>query len=393
MLLTIITFLIVLSLLVLVHELGHFLVAKKSGISVEEFGFGLPPRILGVNYRGTIYSLNALPIGGFVKLAGEDTDSSFAKASEGKERMFWQKSKKVRLAVIVSGVLMNFLLAVFVFSVIYARLGIPTRTDKVTIVGIAPDSPAESAGLKEGDIAVSAGGEEIKNTQDFIEIAQKYAGKPMSLEINREKDNPCKEKVLGAWPGLEISCKGENLVLTIVPREAPPEGEGPLGVAISQVEMRFYPFWQMIPKGILEGFKEAFAWASLIVGALGAMLWQLIRFGTVPKDVAGPVGIFQITGMVAKTGILSVLQFLGILSVNLAVLNILPLPALDGGRLLFLGIEAITGKRSHARFERIVHTVGMIILLFLILLVTINDIARILSSSGFAAHLKSLLPF
>ncbi|PJE67341.1 RIP metalloprotease RseP [Candidatus Shapirobacteria bacterium CG10_big_fil_rev_8_21_14_0_10_40_9] len=393
MLLTIITFLIILSVLVFVHEFGHFLVAKKTGIAVEEFGFGLPPRIFGKKIGETVYSINLLPIGGFVKLAGEDTDPSFAKASEGKEGMFWQKSKKVRLAVIVSGVIMNFLLAVFAFSVIYAKLGIPTKTDKVTIVGIAPGSPAQEAGLKEGDIALSAGGEEIKNTQGFVEITQKYAGKPMSLEISREKDNPCKEKVLGAWPGLEISCKGENLVLSIVPREAPPDGEGPLGVAISQVEMKFYPFWQMIPKGILEGFKEAFAWASLIVGALASMLWQLLRFGTVPKDVAGPVGIFQITGTVAKTGILSVLQFLGILSVNLAVINILPLPALDGGRLLFLGIEAITGKRSHARFERIVHTVGMMILLFLILLVTINDIARILSSSGFAAHLKSLLPF
>ncbi len=393
MLLTIITFLIILSILVFVHEFGHFLLAKKTGIGVEEFGFGLPPRIFAKKIGETVYSLNALPIGGFVKLAGEDTDPSFAKASEGKEGMFWQKSKKVRLAVIVSGVIMNFLLAVFAFSAIYAKLGIPTKTDKVTIVGVAPGSPAQEAGLKEDDIALSAGGEEIKNTESFVEITQKYAGKPMTLEISREKENPCKEGVLGAWPGLEISCKGENLVLTIVPREAPPEGEGPLGVAISQVEMKFYPLWLMIPKGVIEGFKEAFAWTGMIVGALGAMLWQLIRFGTVPKDVAGPVGIFQITGYVAKTGILSVLQFLGILSVNLAVINILPLPALDGGRLLFLGIEAITGKRSHARFERWAHTVGMVFLLFLILLVTINDIVRILSSSGFVAHLKSLLPF
>ncbi|MFZ5366219.1 MAG: M50 family metallopeptidase [Patescibacteria group bacterium] len=391
MFLTIFTFLIILSILVLVHELGHFLVAKKTGISVEEFGFGLPPRVFGVKRGKTIYSINWLPIGGFVKLYGEDEQPRKPWACEA--GAFFAKPKKIRMAVIVSGVLMNFLLAVFAFSIIYAKLGIPTKTDRVKIVGIAPGSPAEKAGLKEGDIAVWAGGEEIKNTESFIKITQKYAGKMMALEISREKDNPCKEKVLGAWPGLEISCKGKNLVFSIIPREKPPEGEGPLGVAISQVEMKFYPLWEMIPRGTVEGFKEAFAWTGMIVGALGAMLWQLIRFGTVPKDVAGPVGIFQITGQVSRTGILSVLQFLGILSVNLAVINILPLPALDGGRLLFILVEAVTGKRSHLKFERWVHTVGMALLLFLILLITINDIARILQQSGFVTHLKSLLPF
>lgn len=393
MLLTIITFLIILSILILAHELGHFLVAKKTGIKVEEFGFGLPPRVVSLKFGETEYSLNLLPIGGFVKLAGEDVEETEKQRNRETEKQFWAKSKKVRTAVIISGVLMNFLLSVFAFSIIYTKLGIPTKTDQVKIVGIAPGSPAEKQGLKENDVVLFAGGEKIKDTQSFVEVTKEYAGKKMTLEISREKDNPCKEGVLGAYPGFEISCKGENLVFSIIPREKPPEGEGPLGVAISQVEMKFYPLWLMIPRGIGEGFKEAFAWTGLVAGALVSMLWKLITSGTLPKDVAGPVGIFQITGAVAKTGILSVLQFLGILSVNLAVINILPLPALDGGRLLFIVIEAITGKRSHVGFERWVHTIGMAILLFLILLITINDIVRILETSGFTAHLKSLLPF
>lgn len=367
MLLTVITFFIILSVLILVHEFGHFLVAKKAKIKVEEFGFGLPPRIWAVSRQGTVYSVNLLPIGGFVKLAGEDTEEH-GKTQKG---MFWAKSKKERTAVVISGVVMNFLLAVVAFSVIYSFVGIPTKSNKVKILGIAPGSPAEIGGIKENDIVVLAGEKEIKDTQTFIEVTKEYLSKEMTIEIARD---------------------GENMVVFVVPRQNPPEGEGPLGIAISNVEMKFYPFYQMPFRGTVEGLKEAFAWTGMIVGALGGMFWQLLTLGALPKEVAGPVGIFQITGVVAKTGILSILQFLGILSINLAVVNILPLPALDGGRLLFLGIEAVTGKRVKAKVERWVHSVGMVILLFLILLVTINDIARILESSGFASHLKSLLP-
>lgn len=388
MLITLIVFLAVLSILIFVHELGHFLVAKKAGIRVEEFGFGLPPRIWGKKVGETIYSINALLVGGFVRLAGENEEES----SEATEKQFLFKPKKVRAAVSVAGVVMNFLLAVVIFSAIYTKLGIPTQTDQVKVVGLVEGSPAQSAGFKEGDRILLVGGEEIKNTQEFIQLTQKYADGKMEVEVGREKDNPCDRRVLGAYPGMEISCHGQNMVISVVPRKNPPEGEGPLGIVISSMELKFYPFWQMPFRGAVEGMKESLAWTALIVGGLAKMLSQLLFQGAVPADVAGPVGIFQLTGQVAQTGALSVLQFLGILSINLAVINILPIPALDGGRLLFIGIEAVTGRRVRTKVEAYAHQIGMVFLLLLVLLITIGDVRRILGGTNILGFLKSLLP-
>jgi len=393
MILTIITFLIVLSILVLVHEAGHFLLAKKAGIKVEEFGFGYPPRIVAKKIGETIYSLNLLPFGGFVRLYGEELEESERVKERESRRTFWAKSKKARTSVIVAGVLANFLLAIVVFSLVYSFSGIPTKTDKVIIIGLAPDSPAEKAGLKAEDVVLFVSGEKIQDTSSFVELTKKYTGKEMALEIAREKDNPCKEKVLGAWPGIKISCHGENIVLSVIPRENPPEGEGPLGVAVSNMEMKRYPFWQMPFRGTIEGFKEAFGWIILIFGALGKMLVDLISRGTIPKDIAGPVGIFQITGVVAQGGVLNVLQFIGILSVNLAVINILPFPALDGGRFIFVAYEAITRRRPKPTFERWFNTAGMAFLLFLIILVTINDIRRVIETTDLLSRFRGILPF
>ncbi|TSC53523.1 MAG: Uncharacterized protein LiPW31_353 [Microgenomates group bacterium LiPW_31] len=393
MILTIITFFIVLSILVLVHETGHFLLAKKAGIKVEEFGFGYPPRIVAKKIGETIYSLNLLPFGGFVRLFGEELGESERVRERDNKRAFWAKSKKARTSVIVAGVLANFLLAIVVFSLVYSFSGIPTKTDKVIIIGIAPGSPAEKAGLKAEDVVLFVSGEKIQNTSSFVELTKKYTGKEMALEIAREKDNPCKEKVLGAWPGLEISCHGENIVLSVIPRENPPEGEGPLGVAVSNMEMKRYPFWQMPFRGMIEGFKEAFGWIILIFGALGKMLVDLISRGTIPKDIAGPVGILQITGVVVGGGVLNVLQFIGILSVNLAVINILPFPALDGGKFIFVAYEAITRRRPKPTFERWFNTAGMAFLLFLIILVTINDVRRVIETTDLLSRFRGILPF
>ena len=354
MFLTIITFLIVLSLLVFVHEFGHFMAAKKTGIKVDEFGFGYPPRVWGKKIGDTLYSINLLPIGGFVKLQGED--AADLNQVKDPKHSFVHKSKKVRALVIVAGVIMNFLLAVLVFSVVYTKMGIPTMTDKVNVVGLLPGAPAQQAGIKEKDVVFSVAGEKVDDTGQFIEITKRFTGQLLQIGVQRN---------------------GESLTFEVVPRESPPEGEGPLGLIVSSMEMKFYPFWQMPFRGAVEGFKEALAWLALIVGALGGMLYQLITSASVPKDLAGPVGIFQITGQAAQAGVLTVLQFIGILSVNLAVLNILPLPALDGGRLLFIIIETVTGRRVQANAERWVHQIGMLLLLLLFLLITWNDLRRI----------------
>jgi len=370
MIVTLLVFLIILSILIFAHEFGHFLAAKKAGIRVEEFGFGYPPRVWSKKVGQTIYSVNLLPFGGFVKLLGEEGPEEGEKEKKG---AFWTKSKRVRTAVIVSGVLANFLLAVVAFSIVYSAVGIPTETLEVQVVGIAPGSPAEEAGLKEEDVIVKVEEEKIEEIDEFVGIVNQNKGKEITLQVEREEEG--------------------RLAFLLTPRETPPEGEGALGVAISNIKMVHYPVWQMPFRGAAEGFREAFGWTVLVVGGLGGMIYRLVTTGALPADVAGPVGILQLTSGVAKSGILTVLQFLGVLSVNLAVINIFPFPALDGGRLLFVGFEAVTGRRAHATFERWVHTVGMIILLFLILLVTLNDISRALEASQIGAQLRSLWPF
>ena len=400
---TLILFIIILSVLVFVHELGHFLAAKRAGILVEEFGFGLPPRIWGKRVGETLYSINALPIGGFVKLYGEDgmgeiTNNKIpnpksqipnSKQSQNTKykiqntgRAYFEKSILQRLSVLLAGVVMNLFLAIVSFSVLYFVLGIPTKTGKIKIVGIAPDSPAQIADLKENDVIVSLNGQKISSTENFLQATKENAGKKIQLEIYREKDNPCEKnsKVLGGMAPTEpaVSCNGKNLLLSLIPRQSPPEGEGPLGIVISDVELRKYPWWQMPYLGAREGFKESLSWAGMIIAALGKTLNTLIVAGKVPKDIAGPVGIFQITGQVAKNGFLAILQFLGVLSVNLAIINILPFPALDGGRLIFLGYEAIFRKKASPKVEILVNQIGMVILLSLIVLITINDVIRLI---------------
>lgn len=383
MLLTLIVFLLVLSILVFVHELGHFLAAKKVGIRVEEFGFGLPPRILGVYHKGTIYSLNWLPIGGFVKLYGEEeapeersplprsTSSRRGVASSG--QAFFAKPKRVRAAVLLAGVTMNFLLAVLVISYVFTQ-GVLVPTDKVFIKEVVKGSPAEVAGFKVDDVVLVVAGQTITKMEQFINITKNNVGKEIALEVTRKIDNPCapSEKVLGAYPGIKISCHGQNMVIQVIPRANPPSGQGPIGVAISNMEEKKYPLWQ----APFLGTREAFKLSGLMVIEIGKVLGKLITFQPVGGEIAGPLGIAQVTGEAVKFGPQAVLQLLGLLSLNLGVINILPFPALDGGRLFFIGIEAVTGKKIKPHWERWTHQVGMVILLALIVLVTINDIMR-----------------
>lgn len=387
MLLTIVISLITLSVLILTHELGHFLVAKRAGIKVEEFGLGYPPRMVGKKIGGTVYSLNWIPFGGFVRLYGEELEEAIREKSKG---AFWMKSKKARAAVIVAGVFANFLLAIFVFSIVYSVSGIPTPTDKVKVVGIVPNSPAGEIGLKEGDIVLTVDDQSIRDLKQFTQLIEEKKGKEMRIIVERKEANPCLEKVLGGEGG--FSCQDNNLIFLITPRESPPQGEGPLGVVVSNFEIKKYAFWQMPFRGAVEGLKEAFGWTTLIVSSLGKMVADLVTRGVVPREIAGPVGIFQITGTVAQSGILSILQFTGILSINLMIINILPFPALDGGKLVFIGYELITRRRPRPSFERWVNAAGMVFLLALLSLVTINDIVRIVDTTDFLSRLRSAFP-
>ena len=374
MLLTAVVFIIILSVLVLIHELGHFTVARLIGVKVEEFGFGLPPRIIGRKIRGIMYSLNWLPIGGFVKLAGEDEGEGSHPHIKHRKEYFFARTKKERALILLAGVTMNFLLAVGITTYLLTQ-GVQEPTGQVHIERVLPGSPAETAGLKAKDVIKSItypaskdvlGGytpskelqlapTEVKKIvvpQDLISAVTSHAGEPVTLTILREN---------------------KNMQVTLIPRKDFPKGEGPTGIVISDLETRVYPLSKapiMATKINLER-----AWAML--AGIGALIGRLAQLKPVGGDVAGPIGIAQVTGQVVKFGWKAVLEFMSILSLNLAVLNILPIPALDGGRLAFVFLEKILGKKVKPAFEQKTHTLGMIILFILIILISINDVLRL----------------
>ena len=347
---TLLLFLVILSILVFVHELGHFWVAKKNGILVEEFGFGLPPRIWGKKVGETVYSINALPIGGFVKLYGEDQ-------IEDSERAFFAQSKLVRAAVLLAGVSMNFLLGVVLFSVIYTVMGIPTASGRVVIEGVMPNSPAQLAGIQAGEQIYLVEGKVVTISDDFVNLVGQKVGGEVELLVGKDGGQQY------------------GRVVRLVPRKDPPAGEGALGVVVSSTEMRHYPMWQMPVRGAWYGLKEALAWGGMIFTEIVRMISNLL-VGILPADVGGPVRIYQATGEVAKGGVLLLLQFMAILSVNLAVFNLLPVPALDGGRMLFIWLEWIRRKRFDPEFEKKVNSWGMAFLLALLAAITLQDVIR-----------------
>lgn len=366
---SILVFLLVLSILVLVHELGHFLVAKHFGVMVEEFGFGLPPRLFGVNLQGTTYSINLFPFGGFVRLHGENSEEEITYP----KRSFLKKKKRIKVAIIVAGVLMNFILAIVAFSITYSFNGIPKTTKDVKIVDISTSSPAQISGLIVGDVVRTVNKVLISTNDEFINLVDEGKGKKVTLEVERE-----------------VNSEKTTKKITLTPRENPPEGEGPLGVVITTTEIYYPPIVLRPFYGIYYGFKDATFWGKNVILGFYGLFTSLFK-GQVPQDIAGPVGIFALTSEASKIGIFAVINFIGILSVNLAILNIFPFPALDGGRLFFIVLEGVIGKKVLPKVEAAIHTVGMIILLALLLAVTAHDIIRLIAAGSISGFIKSVV--
>ncbi len=357
--LTVIIFIIILGVLVFVHELGHFLVAKKNGVKVEEFGFGFPPRIFGIKRGGTIYSINAIPLVGFVRILGED--------GQDKDDPHSFAAKKIwrRAIILVAGVTMNIILAIFLLS-LGNIIGLPTTIDdsqnvnnaRVEITDVAANSPAQAAGLKLGDTIIkmtTAGASVVQNITKVVQVqdfTDQNKGKEITITINRAK----------ALSDLNLT-----------PRANPPSGEGAMGVGLARVADISLPWY----RAIYEGFIYTFNLMWLIIQALGMLLWQLISHGKVSSDITGPVGIYQITGQAAKMGFIYLVNLTALLSINLAIINILPFPALDGGRILFLIIEKIKGSPVSQRVERAVHSAGFVFLILLMLLITVRDVIKL----------------
>lgn len=362
MITTILTFVIILGALILVHEFGHFIAAKIARAKVEEFGLGFPPRIFGVKRGETIYSINLLPIGGFVKVFGEDGEQNKSPKS------FASKSIGIRAIILAAGVLMNLALAVSLFSVGHI-VGLPRVVDEdavegnvknivIRIADIAKNSPAEQVQMQVGDIiyAIRFGEERIENVQkigDIQKFTNRHLGQAISLTIKRN---------------------GELLEKIVTPRENPPRDEGAIGFAMVRIGEVSYPLYLAPLKGIESTVTSI--WET--VKAFGMIFSTWFSTGKLTEDIAGPIGIAVITGEVQKMGLIFLLQFVALISINLAIINVLPIPALDGGRLLFLLIEKIRGAPVKQKYEKLAHTVGFAVLILLMILVTIRDVGKFL---------------
>jgi len=366
---SILVFILVLSLLVLVHEFGHYIVARLGGVWVEEFGFGLPPRLWGKKIGETLYSINLLPFGGFVRLHGESGEDKLQKP----KRAFLGKSKKVRVAIVTAGVVMKFVLALVAFTIVYSTQGIPRETKNVRVLDVTAGAPAQAAGLIPEDIFKSANGQEIISVDQFISVVEENKGTRVKFEIERVEGR-----------------QTNTITMYLTPRVNPPENEGPLGVVISQTEVFFPPLGERVVYGVYYGARESVFWGKAVVIGLVNIIGQLLS-GQAPTDLTGPVGVYIVTSEAAKVGFVALVNFVGILSVNLAIFNIIPFPALDGGRLLFIALEGLLGRKVLPRVEAVVHAVGLVILLLLIAAITARDISRLITAGGVSGFIDSVL--
>ncbi len=339
-----------LSLLIFVHELGHFLAALWMKVGVKEFGFGYPPRMFTLfEHRGVKYSINWIPFGGFVKMVGEEGDFEAEGSLASKKP--WQ-----RAIVLFAGPFMSLLLAVILFSLIFLMIGTPTPTGYVQINEIAPDSPASQAGMQAGDIILAMAGAEVHTTIDVSETTARYLGREVELLLRRN---------------------GERLSVTLIPRrpEETPSGQGAMGVVISnEIVYVRASLWQAIVQGVNQTGQVTIMLVNSLTIIMRALL---IPAESLPEGgVSGPIGIARITGELVKQGWMPFLSLTAFLSLNFFLINLLPLPALDGGRLLFVFLEWIRGKRIPPEREAMVHLVGMALLVALMFVVSYFDLVH-----------------
>lgn len=360
-LIAIIAFIVIVGVLVLVHELGHFLAARQARVGVEEFGFGFPPRMFSKKGKHTLFSVNWIPLGGFVKIKGIAGDDKQAGENTAAKDSFASQSFMRRFLILFAGILMNILLAWVLLTIIYSlgfsesingqALQTQLSPGTVMVTGTVADSPAEQAGIQAGDIIVTVAGSAvtgIAQTQNLI------SSQAESVKIDLKRQT-------------EII----SLEVPITTFDTSSELEPTHGIGIG-LGVRF-PWWVNFWLGLRETVKLV----GLIFVGLWGLIASLVSQGKVGEGVVGPVGIAVISGQAVQLGLVYVLYFAALLSANLAIFNLLPLPALDGGRLLFLLIERIEGKPVNAKTESIVHAVGFISLLALAALITLRDVIHL----------------
>jgi regulator of sigma E protease len=336
--LSIIITVIILGLLIVSHELGHFLAAKAVGIKVHEFAIGMGPKIFVHKGKETLFTLRILPIGGYNRMAGMEPDD------EDHPRGFNKKSVGKRSFVIFAGSFMNFVLALLIFIIVFTGLGIPTNQN--IIGGLVPGGAAQLAGLREGDQIVAINNEKTETWNDLTTIIHNSPGKELEFKIKRN---------------------GELLTVRVTPVLDPEYKVGLVGIERMWAK-------QGLLESIVLGIQQAVELGYLLVVSLVQMI-----IGRIPAEVAGPVGMVQMIGEAAEYGMASILNFAAILSLNLGLINLFPVPALDGSRLIFLGLEWLRGKPIQREKENFIHFVGFFLLIGLMVLITYQDILRLFS--------------
>lgn len=362
---SVIIFIIVLAILVLVHEFGHFIIAKKSGIKVTEFGIGFPPRLWGKQKGETLYSVNVIPFGGFVRIFGEDPNEESLAGVE-KDRSITAKPRYIQAAVLVGGVLFNILFAWLLISVGY-MVGLPTpeshagvgivENSRLVITSVVPGTPAFDAKLKGGDVILGA----LSERKYFLEEISPQALSNFIEAHGREGIT------------LDIQRGSERLSIATEAKEGVIPGKFAIGISMDMIGTLKLP----IHLAIYEGGKNTLQLLSATTLGLLSFIGEAFVGNANIGDVTGPVGIVGLVGDVSKLGLVYLLSFTAIISINLAVINLFPFPALDGGRLIIVLIEAIRRKAISPKILNVLNGVGFIVLILLMLVVTLNDVIKI----------------
>jgi regulator of sigma E protease len=350
---TFISTILIFTVIIFVHELGHYLVAKSTGIRVEEFSLGMGPQIIGRKKGETLYSLRALPLGGYCKMTGENVVESEDKVIDSKR--FDQKPIWVRASVLIAGSMMNFILGIIIFILIFTAIGIPYLTDNIG--NVMPGSVAEEAGIQPGDKIISIDGEKVNNWEEVTAIIHQSSGKELYLGIERGKD---------------------TFEVTVIPQYDVKNKIGLIGITSQE------PQWQKmgLTAGITKGFTETYNIVVAMFNFFGDLLGKLIIHDETKEigGVMGPLGIIDLIRKSVNLGIFPLAYLTALITINLGFINLLPIPALDGGRLFFIFIEAIRGKKVKPEKENLVHLVGFALLMLLMIIITWQDIARFMGS-------------
>lgn len=366
---TLIIFLVILGVLIFSHELGHFLAARATGIKVHEFGLGFPPRLFGWRRGETLYSLNIIPLGGFVKIHGEDPEEL---ASDDQRAMF-TKPKPIQALVLLAGIIFNLILAWLLVVITLSTVGLPIgqslmpgdyelSNPQLLVASVINDSPAETAGLQVGDVIVSA------RTRSGAVAALTPTG------IGEFTADRAGEEIVIGYRRQAAGVKDFITEVGVVPTEELLVDRAAIGLGLEMVGR----LKLALPAAFIAGSQLSFEMVRLTGVGLGQLFVGIFRGeAEILKQVAGPVGLVSLVGDATALGFGYLLFFTALISINLALLNLLPIPALDGGRLLFLIIEAIKGSPIKPTVARTINFIGFVFILLLMVLVTVGDISRL----------------